>query len=95
MSRNNQSSISLSRLISLSLKHTEKLIIIVGKVLNDDRILKIPNIRICALKTSVCVRKRIIAAGGEVFTLDKLPILSPIGKKVLLLRGPKKAKKNS
>ena len=38
--------------------------------IDDNRILDVPKMTICALKFSETVRKRILAAGGECFTFD-------------------------
>jgi large subunit ribosomal protein L18e len=39
-------------------------------------------------------KKRIIAAGGRVFTFDQLAAENPMGKNTILIRGPKISKKN-
>ena len=84
--------ISLSKLA----KHVEKskdsdrILVTVGNVLNDERLLKMPKLRICALKFTEEARKRIIKAGGEAITFDKLAKIAPLGEKTLLLRGAQK-----
>nr|UXY87453.1 60S ribosomal protein L18 [Cryptomonas sp.] len=93
MSRTNRPSISLSRLIRLSNKNISKTIVIVGKVLNDDRVIFIPKISVCALKVSKTTKKRIIAAGGNVLTFDQLAVTSPSGRNTILIRGPKHQRK--
>jgi large subunit ribosomal protein L18e len=90
MSRKNQPSISLSRVILMSSKEKTKTIVVVGKILNDERILKVPKISICALRVSSAARKRILNSGGQVFTFDQFAVKFPTGKNSLLLRGPKK-----
>ena len=50
---------------------------------------------VCALKVADSARKRILAAGGTVMTLDELALKAPTGKlfilgnNTVLLRGPK------
>ena len=47
-----------------------KVLVIVGSVLNDERLLTVPKMRICALKFSEEARRRIVKAGGECLTFD-------------------------
>ena len=94
MSKTNQPVISLSHLVRLSYKNTSKVIVIVGKILNDDRMISMPKITICALKITKSTEKKIITAGGEVLTFDQLAIKNPMGKNTILIRGPKYQKKS-
>ena len=95
MSRNNQPPISLSKVIKYALKNKNKIIVIVGKILNDERILSIPKITVCSLRISESVKSRILSAGGTIITFDQLAINFPTGKNLILLRGKtfKKKKK--
>nr|UXY87951.1 60S ribosomal protein L18 [Cryptomonas curvata] len=93
MSKKNQAVISLSRLIRLALKSVSKVIVIVGKVLNDDRLIEIPKLSICALEVTNSAKKRIIAAGGSIITFDQLASENPKGKNTILIRGPRYQKK--
>jgi|AntRauMFilla1563_2_1112583.scaffolds.fasta_scaffold00186_13 large subunit ribosomal protein L18e len=89
-SRSHQSPISLSRLVKYS--RGEKTIVIVGKVLNDERIREIPKLNICALKFSSSAKKRVLENKGRVLTFDQLAKINPTGKNILLLRGGNKKK---
>jgi large subunit ribosomal protein L18e len=93
MSNKNQPAISLSRLVRLAYKNLSKVVVVVGKVLNDDRLITVPKLSICALMITNSTKKRIIAAGGRVFTFDQLAAENPMGKNTILLRGPKHSKK--
>jgi large subunit ribosomal protein L18e len=93
MSNKNQPAISLSRLVRLTYKNVSKVIVVVGKVLNDDRLITVPKLSICALMITESTKKRVIAAGGRVFTFDQLASENPMGKNTILLRGPKTNKK--
>jgi large subunit ribosomal protein L18e len=93
MSRTNQSTISLTRLIRLSLNNLTKTIVVVGKVLNDDRVINIPKITICALRITNSTKKRIIAAGGTIIRFDQLAVCNPMGKNTILIRGARCVKK--
>lgn len=67
-----------------------QIIVVVASVLDDERLLVVPKMRVCALKFSDSARKRILKAGGECLTFDQLAKLSPEGKGTLLLRGKRK-----
>ena len=79
--------------ISKLVKHADteekrsKILVLVGNVLDDERMLVVPKMRVCALKFSEDARKRILKAGGEVFTFDQLAKIEPEGKNTILLRG--------
>lgn len=90
MSRKNLSKVSLSRLIRFSSKNFSKTVVIVGKVLNDDRLIKIPKISLCVLEISESARKRILDSGGRILYLEQLASQNPSGKNTLLLRARKK-----
>ena len=91
-SRTTRYPISLSKLI----KHTDsaekqgKVLVVVGNVLNDERLLKVPKLRVCALRVTEQARRRIVKAGGEVLTFDQLAKLAPTGENTILLRGARK-----
>ncbi|ABW98117.1 rpl18 (nucleomorph) [Hemiselmis andersenii] len=89
MSRKNQPAISLSRIILFGSKEKNKTIVVVGKVLNDERILMVPKISLCALRISSSAKERILNSGGNVFTFDQFAVNFPTGKNSLLLRGNK------
>ena len=89
-SRSHQSPISLSRLVRFS--KYGKIIVIVGKILNDERNTSLPKMTICALKFSSSARERVLGNGGKIITFDQLAKINPTGKDTLLLRGPNKRK---
>ena len=80
---------SLSKLVKLS--NTEekrsKVLVLVGTVLDDERMLELPKLRICALRVSESARKRVLKAGGEVMTFDQLAKQDPTGQNTWLVRG--------
>lgn len=74
-------------------KHNEgKIIAVVSRVLDDNRLLETPKLTIAALGFAATARARIIKAGGECLTFDQLALRAPTGSNVVLLRGPKKAR---
>ena len=95
-SRINRSPISLSKLVKFSqrkqITESEKngqeiILAVVGTVTDDNRILEIPSMRICAIKFTEKARERILNAKGKCITFDQLAINRPNGESVILLRG--------
>lgn len=73
-------------------KDKSSIAVVVGSVTNDDRMLKIPKLRLCALRVTEKARARIIKAGGEVLTFDQLALLAPTGKNTVLMQGRRTAR---
>jgi ribosomal protein L18E len=93
MSRINRPPVSISRIVAnTSEKSNNKTIVVVGTVTDDNRLLTVPKLSVAALRFTATARARIIAAGGEVLTLDQLALKAPTGSNTLLLRGPKNAR---
>ncbi|KAG9237583.1 putative 60S ribosomal protein L18-B [Amylocarpus encephaloides] len=93
MSRINRPPVSLSRIVSgVSEKSNNKTVVVVGTVTDDNRMLTVPKLSIAALRFTATARARILAAGGEVLTLDQLALRAPTGSNTLLIRGPKNAR---
>mmetsp|Transcript_18643 Transcript_18643/g.45874 ORF Transcript_18643/g.45874 Transcript_18643/m.45874 type:complete len:186 (-) Transcript_18643:1100-1657(-) len=92
MSRANQPPMSLSRLASLMKAKEGKTAVIVGKVLDDERLLDVPKMSVCALRITESARARILKAGGEFLTFDELALRAPKGANTVLLRGKKHAR---
>merc|ERR1712058_189078 len=63
-----------------------------GTVTDDNRLLTVPKLSVAALRFTATARARIVAAGGEVLTLDQLALRTPTGSNTLLLRGPKNSR---
>ena len=70
----------------------DKIVVTVSTVTDDNRILTIPKLTICALRFTEGARARILKAGGECITFDQLALRAPTGKKTLLIQGPRKAR---
>ena len=88
LSRTNRRPYSVSRLaVAMEGKEEETIAVIVGKIVNDERLLQVPKMKVAALKFSETARARILAVGGECITLDQLAQLRPTGDKCLLLAG--------
>ena len=91
LSRTNRRPYSVSRLqTALEGKEEETIAVVVGKITNDERLLKLNKMKVCALKFTETARARILAAGGECITFDQLATLRPTGEKCILLEGDRK-----
>merc|ERR1712232_1009322 len=88
-SNTNRFPMSVSRLVKLANTADEqkKTLVLVGNVLNDERLVTLPALNVCALKFSTAARQRITAAGGRCLTFAELARESPKGQNTLLLRG--------
>ena len=64
MSRINNPPLSLSKLARLMKDKESKVGVIVGTVTNDNRLLEVPQLKICAMKFTEGARARIVKAGG-------------------------------
>ncbi|KAL8894545.1 MAG: hypothetical protein Q9207_008478 [Kuettlingeria erythrocarpa] len=71
---------------------SDKIIVVVGTITDDTRLLNVPKITIAALRFTATARARIEKAGGECLTLDQLALRAPTGSNTLLVRGPKNAR---
>lgn len=69
-----------------------KTAVIVGRVTDDERLIEVPKLNICALHISTEARKRIEKAGGKVLTFDQLALQAPTGSDTVLLRGRRSAR---
>ncbi|KAH8685934.1 putative 60S ribosomal protein L18-B [Tricladium varicosporioides] len=93
MSRINRPPVSISRIAAnVSEKSNNKTVVVIGTVTDDNRLLTVPKLSVAALRFTATARARIVAAGGEVLTLDQLALRAPTGSNTLLLRGPKNAR---
>ncbi|KAJ1549707.1 60S ribosomal protein L18, partial [Nowakowskiella sp. JEL0078] len=92
MSRVNRAPLSLSRLARYAKGKEGKIAVLVGSVTDDERLLEVPKITLCALKVTQSARARIIKAGGEIITFDQLALRAPLGQNTILLRGPKNSR---
>ena len=89
MSRVNRYPLSLSRVQKNLKGKNDKVAVCVCAVVDDNRLLKVEKMKVCALRFTEVARQRILAAGGECLTLDQLVLNTPTGNNTLLIRGPK------
>ncbi|GAM17202.1 hypothetical protein SAMD00019534_003770 [Acytostelium subglobosum LB1] len=91
--RTNKVAVSISRIANaMKDRKAGKIAVIVGPVVNDERLLDVPNMTIVALKFSESVRARIVKAGGRALTFDQFALIRPRGNNTFLLKGVTKAR---
>ena len=88
-SKVNRPPMSISRLSRYMKGKEDKIAVVVGKITDDVRMIGTPKLRICALAFTATARKRVLAAGGEIFTFDQLAQIAPTGSNTVLLRACK------
>ena len=93
MSSNNRPPMGLGRVVRYMKGKEGKIAVIVGKITDDARLLKVPKLTVCALTFTEGARARILKAGGECLTFDQLALREPKGCNTVLLRGRLKARK--
>lgn len=93
MSRINIPPMSLSNIVQNMKGKEDKIAVLVGKVIDDERLAEVPKMTVAALKFSKTARARILKAGGEILTFDQLALRAPTGSNAILLRGPKNSRK--
>ncbi|KAI0069106.1 60S ribosomal protein L18-B [Artomyces pyxidatus] len=97
LSKVNRPPLSLSRIVKETAKvddRSSKVIVQVGTVTDDIRLLEVPKLSIAALRFTQGAKERIIKAGGEAITLDQLALRAPTGSNTVLLRGKRTARES-
>lgn len=93
LSKINRPPVSISRIARVVKGDEDKRIVVVtGTVTDDARLYTVPKVTVAALKVTATARARILAAGGEILTLDQLARRAPKGENTVLVRGPRKSR---
>lgn len=87
MSKSNRPQMSLSALTRHMNGKEEKIAVVVGTIVNDERLFVVPKLTIASLRITETARKRILAAGGKILTIDELVLKSPNGSNTVILMG--------
>eukprot|EP01126_Amoeba_proteus_P056729 TRINITY_DN7168_c0_g1_i1.p1 TRINITY_DN7168_c0_g1~~TRINITY_DN7168_c0_g1_i1.p1 ORF type:complete len:184 (-),score=21.25 TRINITY_DN7168_c0_g1_i1:106-657(-) len=87
MSKINRPPVSVSKLQKYSQKNDKTIMTVVGTVVDDERLVKVNKLDVCALRFSRSARERITKAGGRCITFDQLALERPTGKHTVLLQG--------
>ncbi|KAG9018192.1 hypothetical protein FRB90_011890 [Tulasnella sp. 427] len=89
ISKTNRAPISLSKIAETSAAKEGKLIVAIGPVTDDIRVVEVPKLTIAALRVTQPARERILKAGGEIITFDQLALRAPTGSNTFIIRGPR------
>merc|ERR1711915_840264 len=95
MSKINRPPVSISRIVKEtkgSNPDGSKTVVIVGSVLDDERLPVVPKLSVAALRFTRSARERIVSNGGECLTLDQLALRAPTGSNTVLMRGRRSAR---
>ena len=94
MSRTHRPPLGLARVLRYMKGKEDKFAVVIGSVTDDVRLTghDIPALKLVALHVTEGARARILAAGGEIFTLDQFAMMAPTGSNAILLRGRKTAR---
>lgn len=94
LSKINRPPVSVSR-ISRALRQKgaeNKIVVVVGTVTDDNRLLEFPKATVAALRFTAGAKATILKNGGEAITLDQLALRAPKGQNTLIVRGPRNAR---
>ena len=95
LSKINRPPVSLSRIVketSSTPDRDSKVIVNVGTVTDDVRLLTVPKLTVAALRFTQAAKERILNSGGEILTLDQLAMRAPTGANTVLLRGKRNSR---
>ncbi|WP_191113296.1 hypothetical protein, partial [Acinetobacter pittii] len=94
MSRIHRPPISLKRLVRFMKRpgRDGRIAVVVGTITDDNRLLEVPKLQVCALRVTERARARILKAGGSIMTFDQLARTAPKGKGTVLIQGPRNAR---
>eukprot|EP01133_Synstelium_polycarpum_P013729 gene13729-16191_t len=91
--RSNKMPISVSRIANAMKDRKEgKIAVVVGSVVDDERLLDVPALTVVALRFSEAVRARIVKAGGKALSFDQFALIRPRGNNTFLLKGVVKSR---
>ena len=90
-SNRNRPPMKVSKIVEL-VKDNGKVALLVGKVLDDERVMKIPAVTIVALSWSKSVQKKIEACGGSIHTLDQFIKIAGSLENIELVKGDAEAR---
>ncbi|KYR00476.1 S60 ribosomal protein L18 [Tieghemostelium lacteum] len=89
----NRPPVSISRIANLMKdRKAGKIAVVVGTVVDDERLLDVPKLTVCALRFTESARARIQKAGGQVLSFDQFALLRPRGNNTFLIKGVVKAR---
>lgn len=95
MSKADRQPVKISKIVEELDGSLDKVAVIVGKVLDDDRMIELPPVRIVALQWSKGVKEKVEKYNGSIVTLDQLFKLCQNMDDICLIAGDKFARKST
>lgn len=95
MSGSNRQPVKISKVVEELNGSLDKVAVIVGKVLDDDRMIELPPVKIIALQWSKGVQEKVEKYNGSIATLDQLFKLVPYMDDICLMEGDRNARKSA
>lgn len=87
LSKTNRPPVSVKKLASLMAHRLDCTAVVVGNVTADDRTMKIPAMKVCALHFTRRAEAMITKNGGSCITFDKLVMENPRGSNTVIIQG--------
>ena len=87
LSKTNRPPVSVRKLASLMAHRLDNTAVVVGTVTADDRVMKIPAMKVCALHFTRRAEAMITKNGGSCITFDKLAMENPRGCNTVIIQG--------
>lgn len=94
MSKRNRPAVKLSKVVE-EVAATGKVAVVVAKILDDERVLEIPAVKIVALQWSKTAQQKIEANGGSISTLDQFIRVAGSMDNIHLIKGDPNARKST
>lgn len=91
LSRSNRPVMSIAKIAQLN--KDNQIAVVAATVTNDERMLEVPKMTVCAMHFTETARARIEKVGGKCMSFDQLLLENPTGKGCLLIQGSRKARK--
>lgn len=95
MSNKDRPVVRVSEIVKELQENSEKVAVVVGKVVDDERLIILPSMRIVALQWSRSVQEKVEKCGGSFFTLDQLFKVAPNIENIVLIQGDRMKRKSA
>ncbi|KAI5190095.1 large subunit ribosomal protein L18e [Nematocida minor] len=92
--RTQKSIVTLKNLVKYTAPCSDKLAVVVTKIVGDDTVVEIPHaIKVACLSISQKAKEKIEKYGGQVYKLDEIFKIAPTPDQMVIFQGPQKARK--
>jgi large subunit ribosomal protein L18e len=95
MSNKDRPAVRVSEIVKALDGDSDKVAVVVGKVLDDERMVTLPPMRIVALQWSNSVQEKLERGSGSFFTLDQLFKICPDLNNMCLIQGDRMKRKSA